>query len=150
MEIFRNAKTVNLRSHHDKYLSASQDQETVEQNRNGNGDNAKWTVEIVENTKAVRFKSCYGKYLTASDIPFLIGSTGKKVLQTVPDKLDSSVEWEPVRDGVQVKLMNRSGQYLRSNGGLPPWRNSVTHDVPHRTATRDWILWDVYVVDKIE
>ncbi|MCI20033.1 hypothetical protein A2U01_0041194, partial [Trifolium medium] len=43
-------------------------------------------------------------------------------------RLDSSVEWEPVR----------YGNFLIANGGLPPWRNSVT---------QDWILWDVDVLE---
>ena len=94
-----------------------------------------------------RLKSCYGKYLTASNMPFLLKSTAKKVLQTLPRRLDSSVEWEPIREGVQVRLKTRYGHYLRGNGGLPPWRNTVTHDVPHRTATANWILWDVDIVE---
>jgi hypothetical protein len=80
-------------------------------------------------------------------MPFLLKSTGKKVLQTLPNRLGSSVEWEPIRDGVQVKLRTRYGQYLRGNGGLPPWRNTITHDVPHRTATANWVLWDVDIVE---
>ncbi|XP_031100556.1 uncharacterized protein LOC116004584 [Ipomoea triloba] len=148
MEMFHRAKTVRLRSHHDKYLTAEEDEESVTQDRNGAARSARWTVEFPENTdNVVRLKSCYGKYLTASNQPFLLGMTGRKVLQTLPRRLDSSVEWEPVREGNQVKLRTRYGQFLRANGGLPPWRNSVTHDIPHRTATQEWILWDVHVVD---
>lgn len=138
---------VRLRSHHDKYMLADDDRETVYQDRNGCYGNAKWTVEIVENSNWIRLKSCYGKYLTASNMPFLLRGTGKKVLQSLPKRLDSSVEWEPLREGVQVRLRTRYGQYLRGNGGLPPWRNTITHDVPHRTATANWVLWDVDIVE---
>ncbi|KAK9090604.1 hypothetical protein Sjap_023781 [Stephania japonica] len=147
MDYFTNAKSVRLRSHHDKYLVADDDEETVIQDRNGSSKQAKWSVEIIHDGSFVRLKSCFGKYLTASNLPFLLGMTGRKVIQTLPKRLDSSVEWEPVRDGVQLKLKTRYGQFLRANGGLPPWRNSVTHDIPHRTATQDWVLWSVDVLD---
>ncbi|KAK4272038.1 hypothetical protein QN277_020642 [Acacia crassicarpa] len=147
MEIFQRANVVRLRSHHDKYLIADDDEDTVRQDRNGCYKNAKWNVEIIENSNFIRFKSCYGKYLAASNMPFIFGSGGKKVLQTVPRRLDSSLEWEPIREGVQVRLRTRYGQFLRANGGLPPWRNSVTHDIPYRNSTQDWILWDVDVVE---
>ncbi|XP_073116013.1 uncharacterized protein [Elaeis guineensis] len=150
MDLFHRAKAVRLRSHHDKYLMADDDEEHVRQDRNGASRNVRWTVEIVDAPAPVlRLKSLYGRYLTASNEPFLLGVTGRKVLQTVPPRLDSSVEWEPIRDGVQAKLKTRYGHFLRANGGLPPWRNSVTHDIPHRTATQDWILWDVDVIDII-
>ncbi|GFP98420.1 hypothetical protein PHJA_001985900 [Phtheirospermum japonicum] len=95
----------------------------------------------------IRLKSCYGKYLTASNQSFLLGMTGRKVLQTLPKRLDSSVEWGSVWDNGAVKLKTRYDRFLRANGGLPPWRNSVTHDVPHRTVTKEWVLWEVHVVD---
>ncbi|XP_059648911.1 uncharacterized protein LOC132294908 isoform X2 [Cornus florida] len=157
MDLFHNAKAVRLRGHHDKYLHADDDEESVTQDRNGSSKNVRWTVEFVDRPSSdddninsnniIRLKSCFGKYLTASNHPFLLGMTGRKVLQTLPPRLDSSVEWEPIREGTQVKLKTRYGQFLRANGGLPPWRNSVTHDIPQRTATQDWILWDVHVVE---
>ncbi|XP_047960413.1 uncharacterized protein LOC125205486 [Salvia hispanica] len=149
MEQFLNAKIVRLKSSHDKYLTADEDEESVIQGRDGSSKASKWTVEFVENSDGIiRLKSCYGKYLTASNQPFLLGMTGRKVLQTRPARLDSSVEWDPVRDkGAAVKLKTRYGHFMRANGGLPPWRNSVTHDIPHRTATKEWILWEVHVVD---
>ena len=148
MDFFRHAKAVRLRSHHSKYLLAEDDEETVTQDRNGSSKSARWLVEYVpEYDNIVRLKSCYGKYLTASNHPFLLGMTGRKVLQTLPARLDSSVEWEPVKDGGRVKLKTRYGNFLRANGGVPPWKNTVTHDIPHRTATQDWVLWDVDVVE---
>ncbi|XP_010043850.2 uncharacterized protein LOC104432948 [Eucalyptus grandis] len=148
MEFFRNAKAVRLRSRHDKYLVAEEDEEGVTQGRDGSSRTARWSVEFVLNSDAVlRLKSCYGKYLAASNQPFLLGMTGRKVVQSLPRRLDSSLEWEPVREGSHVKLRTRYGNFLRANGGLPPWRNSVTHDVPHRTASQEWILWDVDVVE---
>ncbi|KAL3511186.1 hypothetical protein ACH5RR_030587 [Cinchona calisaya] len=151
MELFRNAKAVRLRNVHNKYLTAEEDEESVTQDRNGSSKSARWTVEFVDNNNAdsiIRLKSCYNKYLTASNQPFLLGMTGRKVLQTLPQqRLDSSVEWEPIREENQVKLKTRYGQFLRANGGVPPWRNSITHDIPHRTITQDLILWDVDVVE---
>ncbi|GFP80049.1 hypothetical protein PHJA_000148300 [Phtheirospermum japonicum] len=148
MDLFRNAKTVRLKSSHEKYLIAAADEESVTQDRNGSSKSAKWTVEFVQSSDSIiRLKSCYGKYLTASNQPFLLGMTGRKALQTLPKRLDSSVEWEPIRENGAVKLKTRYGQFLRANGGLPPWRNSVTHDIPHRTATKDWVCWEVHVVE---
>ncbi|KAL5740156.1 hypothetical protein ACOSP7_029039 [Xanthoceras sorbifolium] len=147
MDLFQKAKVVRFRSHHDKYLLAEDDEETVCQDRNGSVKNAKWTVEFVDNSTVLRFKSIFGKYLTASNMPFFLGVSGKKVLQTVPRRLDSSLEWEPIKEGMQVKLRTRYGHYLRANTGVPPWRNSITHDIPHRTATQDWILWDVDIIE---
>ncbi|KAJ3670150.1 hypothetical protein LUZ60_010474 [Juncus effusus] len=152
MELFQRAKTVRLKSRHDKYLFADEDETHVSQDRNGASPNARWSVETISHGGTephfLRFKSRYGRYLTASNEPFLMGVTGRKVLQTtVTGRPDSSVEWEPVREGFQVRLKTRYGNYLRANGGLPPWRNSVTHDVPHRTSTQDWVLWDVEIVE---
>ena len=147
MEFFKRAKVVRLRSQHDKYLLADEDQEGVHQDRIGCYNNAKWTVEIVYESNLIRLKSFYGKYLTASNMPFLLGAKGKKVIQTLPSRLNSSLEWEPIREGDRVRLRTRYGQFLRANGGLPPWRNSVTHDIPHRTKSANWILWDVDLVE---
>ncbi|KAI9169087.1 hypothetical protein LWI28_006766 [Acer negundo] len=148
MDFFLNAKAVRLRSHHDKFLVAEDDEDSVTQDRNGSSKNARWAVELVPTSQNIfRLKSVYGKYLTASNQPYLLGMTGRKVVQSLPRRLDSSVEWEPVREGNQVKLKTRYGHFLRANGGLPPWRNSVTHDIPHRTSTQEWILWDVDVLE---
>lgn len=146
MDFFKKAKSVKLKSRHDKYLAADADEESVFQDRSGSHGGARWAVEFVEEAgNVVRLKSCFGKYLTALDEEFLLGVTGRKVVQTLPAKLGSSVEWEPIRDGMQIKLKTRYGNYLRANGGPPPWRNSITHDIPHRH--HDWILWDVEVVE---
>ncbi|KAF0912719.1 hypothetical protein E2562_018967 [Oryza meyeriana var. granulata] len=151
MELFARAQVVRLKSHHDKFLYADEDEVHVTQDRNGASTNARWTVERVPHSPGVvRLRSRYGRYLSSSNEPFLLGMTGRKVLQAPPPpaggRADSSLEWEPVKDGFQARLKTRYGHFLRANGGLPPWRNSVTHDVPHRTATQDWVLWDVEIV----
>ncbi|KAM4110041.1 hypothetical protein ACJW30_03G164700 [Castanea mollissima] len=151
MDLFRNAKAVRLRSHHDKYLVAEEDQVSVTQERNGSSTSCKrawWTVEFVKGTQSIiRLKSCYNKYLTASNHPFLFGATGHKVVQSLPLRLDSSHEWEPINEGSRVKLKTRFGKFLRANGGVPPWRNSITHDIPFRDSSQNYILWDVDIVE---
>ncbi|KAI4328356.1 hypothetical protein L6164_020715 [Bauhinia variegata] len=149
MEFFNKAKAVKLRGHLDKYLSADSDQEKVRQSRRGWTQKTKWIVELVEGkTNLIRLKSVHGRYLTATDVPFLLGMTGQKVVQSDFDKgLDRKFEWEPIRDGFQVKLRSWCGKYLRANGSTPPWRNSITHDDPRATSTRNWILWDVESVE---
>lgn len=151
MELFERARTVRLRSHHDKYLYADEDEVHVIQDRNAASPNARWVVEPVPHSPGVlRLRGRYGRYLSASNEPFLLGGTGRKVLQTLPHRLDSSVEWVPVRDDAgsnaharAVRLRTRYGNFLRANAGLPPWRNSVTHDVPHRHT--GWVVWDVEI-----
>ncbi|VFQ58534.1 unnamed protein product [Cuscuta campestris] len=146
MEFFKIAQTVRLKSHHDKYLSADRNEESVIQCRDGTTNAARWTVEFVDGAHFVlRLKSCHGRYLTATDEQYLLGVTGRKVLQTIPKKLDSKIEWEPVREGDLVKMKTRYGNFLRANSGIPPWRNSITHDIPHRH--QDWILWLVEVLE---
>lgn len=147
MEFF-NKQAVRLKSHLDKYLVADDDQQTVRQSRNGSSRKARWLVESVDtNSHVIRLKSCHGRYLTASNSPFLL--TGNKVLQTIPENMkDLSIEWQPIRDGFQVKLRGFGGTYLRGNGGTPPWRDSVTHDKrPHTGSAHNWVLWGVEGVD---
>ncbi|MED6144738.1 hypothetical protein PIB30_018412 [Stylosanthes scabra] len=153
MEFFQKAKVVRLRSYHDKFLIANANGETVYQDLQGRYENAKWTVEISDSDddhNKIRLRSCFGKYLTATNMPFILGSTGKKVMQKLPSNSlnSSSFEWEPIRDGMLVKLKTREGRFLRANDfRIRPWKNSVTHDNPHRTATTNWTLWDVEIVE---
>lgn len=70
-----------------------------------------------------------------------------QVLQTLPKGLDSSLEWEPIKEGTQVKLKTRYGKFLRANSSSPPWSGSVTHGIPHRVSTQDWVLWGVEVLE---
>lgn len=148
MEFFDKAKAVKLRSHHNKYLIADDDKKSVRQSRNGSTRKVRWIVERVDhNPQAVRLKSIHGGYLTASTTSFLLGFTGNRVTQSRPEHpRDLSIEWVPVRDGFQVRLVTAfGGTCLRGNGGTPPWKDSVTHDVP--SVTRSWILWEVEKVE---
>ncbi|KAF7123221.1 hypothetical protein RHSIM_Rhsim12G0054800 [Rhododendron simsii] len=145
MILFSNAKAVRLRSNHNKYLYAEEDEISVTQDESGSSKNVCWTVEFSpESEDKIRLKSCYGKYLTASNKRSLLGLTGCKVLQ-MAGCLDSSVEWQPVQEGNRVKLRTRDGNFLRANGGTAPWWDSVTHDIPW--VLQDLVLWDVDVVE---
>jgi hypothetical protein len=144
MELFKKSKTVRLKSHHGKFLCADDDESTVSQTRDTSKPNVLWTVELDPYDPTIlKLKSCFGNYLTATNVPFLLGMTGKKVLQLKLIDPDSAVTWVPIKEDFSVKLKSRSGSYLRANTKVPPWRNSVTHDVPHRSVTHNWILWEV-------
>ncbi|CAH1429610.1 unnamed protein product [Lactuca virosa] len=68
MELFRKAKSIRLKSHHDKYLLVESDGESVLQDRNETIKKGIWMVEFVEGfDNVLRLKSSYGKYLTASE-----------------------------------------------------------------------------------
>ncbi|KAJ0241254.1 hypothetical protein HA466_0216880 [Hirschfeldia incana] len=154
IDIFHIAKSVRLRSSaHEKYLTADDNEESVVMGRNGSSKEARWRVELVPGSEGViRLKSCHGGYLTASDERLMLGATGHKVVQSRrTGDGEPAGEWKPVADGSKVKLKSRNGgNFLRANGGMPPWRNSVTHDIPNRSATQDWVVWEVDVVEIME
>jgi len=145
MEYFNKAKAVKLRSHLGKYLVADDDHQKLRQSRNGSTGKAIWLVEEVKGkSHHVRLRNWNGRYLTATDAPFLLGVTGKKVVQgSLEEGWDGKLEWEPITEGFQVRLRSWCGKYLRGNGGTLPWRNSITHDDPYSSVTHDWILWGV-------
>jgi hypothetical protein len=139
MDFFKKSAKIRLKSYHSKYLYAEEDEVTAWQSKNGSIRNAEWEVEIDgDDAAVVKLKSCYGCYLSASDVPFLLGMTGQKVMQMklIHSDLDSSkIRWKPEKEGFGVKLRSTgAGSYLRANGGLPPWRDSVTHDVQNHIS----------------
>ncbi|CDY38772.1 BnaA07g28440D [Brassica napus] len=153
IDIFRIAKSVRLRSNvHEKYLIADDNEESVVMGRNGSAKEARWRVELVPGSGVIRLKSCHGGYLTASNERMMLRATGHKVVQSRrTGDGDPAGEWKPVTDGSKVKLKSRNGgNFLRANGGMPPWRNSVTHDIPNRSATQDCVVWEVDVVEIME
>ncbi|KAM7481221.1 hypothetical protein LguiB_005804 [Lonicera macranthoides] len=111
MDLFHDTKAVCLRSHNDDYLTAEEDKKSVILLCYGSSKASKWTVEYVDNN-LIRLKSCHGKYLTASNQPFLPGMTSCKVLQTLPPRLDSSIEWEPISDGNNRVKLNMANSYV--------------------------------------
>ncbi|KAK9668711.1 hypothetical protein RND81_13G080300 [Saponaria officinalis] len=149
MEFFKRAKVCRLKcGHHNKYLTGDGNDDTVRQSSKQSSTNAHWVIEPVEGkSNAVRFRSCQThKYLATIDEPFLTGMTGKKLAQRL--RLDSTVEWEPLKEGQYIKLKSHVGTLLRANSGLPPWRNTVTHDVPaHWSGSENTVLWIVDIVE---
>lgn len=151
MDFFEKAKSVRLRNHHGKFLRANNDQLSVSQERDGTGDSTVWQVERMKGG-FIRLKSCYNCYLKATTTLFILGATGKKVQQGRPYKLDRSVEWEPLKDASssnECRLKSYLGSFLRANHGLPPWRNSITHDASLHRALVHTISWEVQVVESV-
>ncbi|KAL9247732.1 hypothetical protein vseg_021133 [Gypsophila vaccaria] len=149
MEFFKRAKVFRLKSgHHNKYLTADANDDTVRLTSSLHSTNAHWVIEPVEGmSNAARFRSCHThKYLSITDETFLTGMTGKKLAQRL--RLDSTVQWELIREGQYIKLKSHVGTLLRANSGLPPWRNTVTHDVPdHWSGSQNMVLWIVDIVE---
>ncbi|XP_010667541.1 uncharacterized protein LOC104884564 [Beta vulgaris subsp. vulgaris] len=149
MEFFKRAKVFRLkRSSKSKYLIAHKDEETIKQSRDNSSDKARWCYELVEGKpNVIRLRSCSSwRYLTTTEDPFLLGMTGKKVIQTINQ--GPTTEWEPIKEGLYIKLKSHTGSTLKANRGPPPWRNSVTHDEPgHWTSTEYMTLW---IVDLVE
>ncbi|GFP84116.1 hypothetical protein PHJA_000555200, partial [Phtheirospermum japonicum] len=108
------------------------------QSHNGAAHKAHWTVEFVdEKHDIIRLKSCHGLYLTSAEELFLLAMMREKTLQTMLEKMmDGLVEWEPIKEGLNVKLMTSNEKNLRVNGAAPPWRNSIMHNVPQWMATQ--------------
>ncbi|CAI9109614.1 OLC1v1009463C2 [Oldenlandia corymbosa var. corymbosa] len=151
MEIITGAK-IRLRTRKNKYLTAGSDKESVRLERDGSAKQAVWTVEFVDGKSSIRIKSIYGKYLTATNEPLIPKAKGHKVLQTLPERLNSSTEWEMESDDTfgkdkLLRFKTHYGQYLRPYGGLPPFRNKVGHDVPCRTQTEDKIQWELEILE---
>lgn len=151
MEFFQRAKVFRLKcSSQTKYLIAHKDEETVKQSRDNSSNNARWSYELVKGKpNVIRLRSCCTwRYLAAVEDPFLLGMTGKKVVQTISQ--GSIIEWEPIKEGSYIRLKSHTGSTLRANRGPPPYRNSVTHDKPgHWTGTENMTMWivDIIVID---
>ncbi|CAK9209472.1 unnamed protein product [Sphagnum troendelagicum] len=155
MEFFDRVASVRLKSCcYDKYLCAK-DERLVCQERDTNEKGTIWSVEKVASTgfnndddNSVRIKSVNGMYLTALEVALLFGDKGNKVQQTYSSKADSAVEWEPIQVGkLQLKLKTKRGTYLRANGGIPPYKNSVTHNGTKKDSPLNSFLWEVEVVE---
>lgn len=156
------SKALKLRSHLDKYLIANDDNRSVCVKRNCITRRSTWIVEPTPNEEGgtVRLKSyASGLYLAASGSPSPLGMTGKRVVQSPlyedeDEDEDKGLifEWEPIREGFQIKLKARGprGKFLRANSGPPPWNNSVTHDAPANGATKFWTLWEVVTTEMPE
>ncbi|CAM6085835.1 unnamed protein product [Calypogeia fissa] len=154
MEFFPDATTVRLKGPHGKYLWAQDDHYRTSQHRESRNAKASWRVErnAEGSKKTVRLKSCYDAYLTADEHHHhdlsILGFSGKKVVQMHPENVHSSTQfdWEPVVEGSVLKLRSCHGTFLRGNSSLPPWCNSVSHDIPRHEKHQSWLHWEVEIV----
>ncbi|XP_024388378.1 uncharacterized protein [Physcomitrium patens] len=146
MEFFKDVHSVRLLTQNGKYLWAAEDRNSVALRRGENTYGVDWRVEVVPERNTIRLKSVYDLYLKPSDYASALGFTGRKIRQSFASKADSSLEWEPVRSDSCVKFTAKGDKFLRANGGVPPYRNTVTYDVPMRKSKQHEVLWTVVVV----
>ncbi|CAM6014906.1 unnamed protein product [Sphagnum balticum] len=113
-------------------------------------------LAVTGSHNTIRLKSINNLYLTALEEAFLLGERGNKVKQSYSSKADSAVEWHPIHvtGENQIKLRTMRGTYLRANRGIPPYKNSVTHDSTKKAVSLNSFLWEVeiavdIIVDKL-
>lgn len=156
MDILKNNMIIRLKNGKDKYVIAEQDEESVIKCRDGSTKNAQWTVEVNDN-ESLYLKSCYGKYLTALNMPSIPGIVAKnlKVVQTLPEKKNTSHLWLPVKqpdshERFSVSLKTLHGSYLQANSGAPPLGNTITHELLRNDgpgSINKKVLWHVEIMD---
>ncbi|RRT48512.1 hypothetical protein B296_00045888 [Ensete ventricosum] len=124
MEFFAGARVVRWQSVHNKYPVAEDDERRVSEDQDSSSSGARWTVE-----KCLPPPRRYEGRLE------------------VPGHSGAAVEWQPLRDGFHVLLRCFFRVYLPANGGLPSWQSSVTVEKRLWWYSRDWLLWDVEVLE---
>ncbi|KAK4347769.1 hypothetical protein RND71_034108 [Anisodus tanguticus] len=130
------AKPIHLKTHNGKYLIASKDEKSVRQSRDGSAVNALWSVEFLDGQHYLRLESCYGKYLTASNVPLLPKTAYETVFR---NRMGVRIRWIVIPNSPKDAIRPFLETLWRNN----PWRNIVTHDVPHRKKS----LWEIEIME---
>ncbi|CAL9093412.1 unnamed protein product [Musa textilis] len=133
MEFLEGVATVQLQSCHETYLVVDEDSHRVTLRSDRFSDGAWWTVVItnVDGQQRLRLKSFYGRYLAPHPTDASV-IYGRKVFL---DNLGLDVNWEPVREGIDVRLKCHFDQFLRADSDSLRWCESGT--VPGRSEDSD-------------
>ncbi|KQK05520.1 uncharacterized protein LOC100838982 [Brachypodium distachyon] len=152
MELFKNARSVRLKSHLGTYLCAPDDG-AVSHGYRRNPRGAVWAVEPA-GEDCVRLQGHKGLYLGATELPADLDSGGRGtrsccrvVLGSPSCPNDNAFLWSPLREGKTKNLLTLSGPYgrlLRARFGRRPSKdNAVTVDLG---ADPEESSWEVEVV----
>ncbi|XBJ26513.1 hypothetical protein VPH35_003915 [Triticum aestivum] len=145
MELFKDARSVRLRSHLGTYLCAL-DGVAVSHGHRRNSRGTVWAVELAGDDY-VRLQGHRGLYLGATELPADVLGRGRGtraccgVVQGSPScPNDNAFLWSPLREGEHLALSGPYGRLLRARFGRTPQDNSVTVDLDADPEESSWVV----------
>ncbi|KAF6996698.1 hypothetical protein CFC21_013009 [Triticum aestivum] len=145
MELFKDARSVRLRSHLGTYLCAL-DGVAVSHGHRRNSRGTVWAVELAGDDY-VRLQGHRGLYLGATELPADVLGRGRGtraccgvVLGSPSCPNDNAFLWSPLREGEHLALSGPYGRLLRARFGHTAQDNAVTVDLDADPEESSWVV----------
>ncbi|XBJ19139.1 hypothetical protein VPH35_010162 [Triticum aestivum] len=145
MELFKDPRSVRLRSHLGTYLCAL-DGGAVSHGYRRNSRGTVWAVELAGDDY-VRLQGHRGLYLGATELPADVLGRGRGtraccgvVLGSPTCPNDNAFLWSPLREGELLALSGPYGRLLRARFGHTAQDNAVTVDLDANPEESSWVV----------